>query len=176
MSLCQQRTGLMAATISVGQTKDQEWQTVNGTDGKLWSLCFPSHEEELTHNTAKLLQVNKKHPVAKLKAVGKGSHSSIRDSEHGGDLLPTVFISKDAQVMLIYNLHVEFGLFNGAIGKVVDIIYKNGHRPPDCFPDAVMVKFHSYTSPSFIKEEPKVVPIVRVSRKIDYKCRYCTRK
>ena len=78
---------------------------------------FPSHEEELTHNTAKLLQVNKKHPVAKLKAVGKGSHSSIRDSEHGGDLLLTVFISKDAQVMLIYNLHVEFGLFNGAIGK-----------------------------------------------------------
>ena len=62
---------------------------------------FPFHEEELTHNTAKLLQVNKKHPVAKIKAVGNGSHSSICDSEHGGGLLPTVFISKDAQVMFI---------------------------------------------------------------------------
>ena len=78
--------------------------------------------------------------------------------------------------MLICNLHVEFGLFNGAIGKVVDIIYKNGHRPPDCFSDAVMLKFYSYTGSSISKDEPKVVAIVPVSRKIDSKCQCCTPK
>ena len=117
-------------------------------------FVLPSHEEECQHNTNRLLKVNQVHPVAKIKAVGKGSYSSIGDSEKAGGHLHTIYLCKDAQVMLTCNLNVQFGLFIGAIGKVLDIIYQNGHHPPDCFPDVVIVKFHSYTGPSFIEQDP----------------------
>lgn len=33
--------------------------------------------------------------------------------------------------MLTMNLWANVGLCNGATGKVIDIIYENGHNPPD---------------------------------------------
>ena len=63
-------------------------------------FVFPSHEEECQHNTSRILKVNQVHPVAKIKTVGKGSHSSMGDSEKAGGLLHTIYLCKDAQVML----------------------------------------------------------------------------
>ena len=66
--------------------------------------------------------------------------------------------------MLTSNLNFKHGLFNGATGHVIDIIYQNGHTPSDDFPDAVMVEFPCYTGPAFIPDNPKVVPIVPITR------------
>ena len=71
---------------------------------------------------------------------------------------------------LTCNFNVLFGLFNGTSGKVVDIIYQTGQKPPDYSPAVVMVHFHSYTGPPF------TVTIVSVSRKIDCRCHICFRK
>ncbi len=43
-------------------------------------------------------------------------------------------------------------------------------------PDAVMVEFPNYSGPPFIFENPKVVPIFPVERRIDCVCHYCKRK
>ena len=138
-------------------------------------FVFPTHDEEWNHNKDQLIKANEIYPVAKIKSVSKGSHSNTDDSDKAGGLLRVLYICKNAKVMLTCNLNVPFGLFNGATGKVVDILYQSGRRPPDCFPDVVMVHFHSYTGPPFISEDPKVVPIVPVSRRIDCKCHYCCR-
>ena len=139
-------------------------------------FVFPTHEEEWNHNKDQLLKANRQNPVAKIQAVDKGRHSNTGSSEKAGGLLRTVYLCKTAKVMLTCNLNVSAGLFNGACGTVVDIVYQNGHKPPDCFPDAVMVHFPGYTGPAFIEEDPKVVPIVPVTRKIDCKCHCCFRK
>ena len=41
---------------------------------------------------------------------------------------------------------VQFGLFNGATGTVVDIIYKN-RRTNETLPDIALVDFPKYTGP-----------------------------
>lgn len=57
-------------------------------------FVFPTHDEEWFHNKSKLLEVNKLFPVAKITAVGKGSHSKSGESEKAGGLLNTLYIIK----------------------------------------------------------------------------------
>lgn len=114
-------------------------------------------------------------PVAKITAVGKGSHSKSGESEKAGGLLNTLYISKGSKVMLSVNLCVRYGLFNGAIGIIEDILYFSERRPP-ALPDVVMVHIPSYSGPPFLSSDPKLVPIVPVERKIDCRCHYCKRK
>lgn len=78
--------------------------------------------------------------------------------------------------MFSVNLCVPCGLFNGATGKIVDIIYSNGNRPEDSLPDVVMVEFETYKGPTFIQENGKVVPVFPVDRKLDCPCNSCYRK
>ena len=65
-------------------------------------------------------------------------------------------------------------LYNGAVGKVVDIVYKDGRRSTDDPPPptyVVLVRFPGYRGPPYINEDPTVVPIVPVSRSTDCACR-----
>jgi hypothetical protein len=87
-----------------------------------------------------------------------------------------IYICKTAKVMLTVNLCVKFGLYNGAIGSVFDIIYPANKKPTDCLPNIVMVDFPNYTGPPFINSNPKVVPLVPVERKVDCSCHGCKRK
>lgn len=75
--------------------------------------------------------------------------------------------------MLVVNLKAEWGLFNGAVGTVVDILYKDGCRPtddPTPLPDVVFVRFPGYKGPPYITEDPTLVPIVPVSRSTECIC------
>jgi hypothetical protein len=55
--------------------------------------------------------------------------------------------------MLSVNLCVSFGLYNGAIGNIIDIIYLEGNIPENSLPAAVMVEFPNYKGPSFVKDD-----------------------
>jgi hypothetical protein len=52
-------------------------------------------------------------------AISHGIHAKSIDSAKAGGLQKTVFMSKSAKVMLSVNLCVSFGLYNGAIGKII---------------------------------------------------------
>ena len=139
-------------------------------------FVFPTHEEVWSRNKSKHLKLNSEHPIAKLVSECRGLHSKSSDSEKVGGLQKTLFLCKSAKVMLSVNLRVHYGLFKGATGKIVEIIYLNGKWPENSLPDAVMVEFETYKGPAFIQENSKVVPIFPVDRKIDCPCNSCYRK
>ncbi|EDO33521.1 predicted protein [Nematostella vectensis] len=95
-------------------------------------------------NKTKILECNSLpgHPVAKIKAENHGHHAQKADSNKAGSLLPRLCLYRDSKVMLVANLKATWGLFNGAVGRVVDIVYLNGRRQtddPPPLPDYVMV-------------------------------------
>lgn len=96
-------------------------------------------------------------------------------SENAGGHLDTLSICKMSKVMISVNLCVKFGLYNGAIGIVEDIIHCNDRRPPS-LPDVVIVEVPNNSGPPFIPEKPKVVPIFPEERKIYCRCHFCRRK
>ena len=137
---------------------------------------FPTHHLEWEHNKAKLLECNRQpnHPVAKIKAVNNGRHAQKADSDKAGGLLRLLYRSQGSKVMLVVNLKADWGLYNGAVGTVVDIVYKQGCRPTDDstpLPDVVFVRFPGYKGPPYMDEDPNLVPIVPVSRSTDCACR-----
>ncbi|KAL9956688.1 hypothetical protein ACROYT_G038207 [Oculina patagonica] len=137
---------------------------------------FPTHRLEWERNKAKLLELNREpnHPVAKIKSVDNGRHAQKADSNKAGGLLPLLYLCRDSKVMLTVNLKAAWGLYNGAVGTVVDIVYKDGCRPtddPPPLPDVVFVRFAGYKGPPYIDDDPTLVPIVPVVRSTDCACR-----
>ena len=136
---------------------------------------FPTHHLEWERNKTKLLECNRKpnHPVARIKAVEEGRDAKKVDSNKAEGLLPLLYLCRESKVMLVVNLKAEWGLFNGAVGTVVDILYKDGCRPTDDpapLPDLVFVRFPGYKGPPYITEDPTLVPIVPVSRSTECIC------
>ncbi len=109
-------------------------------------------------------------------AQQKGRHSKLSATEKSWGLESTPFLCRNAMLMLSVDICVQYGLFNGAVGKVIDIIYRGGTRTENSLPDAVMVEFPNYSGPAFIFENPKVVPIFPAEGRIDCVCHYCKRK
>ncbi|EDO35707.1 predicted protein [Nematostella vectensis] len=118
-------------------------------------FVFPTHRLEWTRNKIKILECNRipGHPVAKMKAQNNGYHAQKADSNKAGSLLQRLYLCRDSKVMLVANLESAWGLFNGAVGRVVDMVYLKGSRPtddPPPLPDYVMVRFVSYSGPVLI--------------------------
>ena len=109
-------------------------------------FVFPTHAAEWNHNKTELLKANENAPIAKVSAVDQGRHARNAPSDQAGGLQQTLYLCKGAIVMLTCNLNVPFGLFNGSMGEVVDIIYLDGRSPKDSLPDVVMVAFDKYTA------------------------------
>lgn len=77
--------------------------------------------------------------------------------------------------MLSVNFCVQFGLFNGVLGYVVDIVYKNGRNFLDGLLDVVMVNFLNYLGFLFIYDNVIVVLIFLVIRQVECFCYKCKR-
>ncbi len=135
---------------------------------------FPTHEQESAHNHHKLAEKNQHYPVASIKASSYGIHKNVPSDKASG-LLKELHLCKEAKVMLTTNLITKFGLFNGSVGTVKDILYLHGRNPSSGLPDIVMVEFVKYSGPPFMKSRPKLVPIIPIERKIDCHCS-CKRK
>ncbi|EDO35599.1 predicted protein, partial [Nematostella vectensis] len=118
-----------------------QWQNLQRTHGngllqrmdEEGLFVFATHRLEWGRNKTKMLECNSLpgHPVAKIKAENHGHHAQKADSNKAGGLLPRLYLCRDSKVMLVANLKATWGLFNGAVGRVVDIVYLNGRRPTD---------------------------------------------
>ena len=81
-------------------------------------------------------------PISQINARHSSSTASKLPSDDMGGLEPKLFLAVVARVMLTRNLSTEKGLCNGSMGKISDIVFKQGDQP-SALPIAVIVQFDS---------------------------------
>ena len=181
-----QLRGLLTRMRTYDATKeDLDWLMslqVDKQPNKAWIedsglYLFSTHKEEQERNHSKLKEVNSPAaPVAAIRAKDSGPHAAKATADAAGGLSERALFCRGARFMLTSGLCQEWGLYNGAIGVVVDVIFKPGERPARHLPAVVLVEFNAYCGPAFLRERPRVVPIVPVERQCDCTCRpRCTR-
>ena len=98
-------------------------------------------------------------PIATFKAVHTGANAAKAPDDDAGGLEAVVCRANSARVMLTSNLWVDVGLVNGAMGTLQAICYGTG-GPPD-LPIVVMVRFDSYSGPTFPDGTVPITPLRR---------------
>jgi hypothetical protein len=112
-------------------------------------------------------------PVARIEAQYQYKHVNHTAKEIS---LPSKSaLCKDAKVMLLVNFVVEEGLFNGAVGTVVDICYSDPSGPQrrNVQPDYVVVDFPNVKFPdgkAWDAQNPTHVPIPAVTVRCEKSC------
>jgi hypothetical protein len=144
----------------------------NMTENALFA--FPTHAQEWEHNKAQLLVANQNSPIAKINAECQGVHAKTSSADTAAGLIRSLFVCNSARVNLTSNINVRFGLFNGAVGNVIDIPYAEGQSPRDGFPKFVLVDFPKFTGPPYMEDHPTWIPVPAVERRLDCQC--CKRK
>ena len=118
---------------------------------------IPTVEAVVEYNVAQLQASGQ--PIATIKVVHTGPNAAKAPADDAGGLEAVVCLAKSARVMLTSNLWVDVGLVNGAMGTVEAICYRTG-GPPD-LPIAVMVRFDSYSAPTFPDSTVPITPLRR---------------
>ncbi|KAK3925319.1 ATP-dependent DNA helicase [Frankliniella fusca] len=128
---------------------------------------FGTNKHVDVHNLMKLVKENR--PVLRIDAENKSRHAKACSSDQALGLPQILFLSIGCRVMLKKNLWVEGGLVNGAIGTLIDIVYKS---PDDQSPFALIIKFDSYYGPVM---DNGGVPIIRYTNSWYSKNILCSR-
>ena len=141
-------------------------------------FIFATHNEKNEHNCMQLAQLcSEENPLLCLK-YKNASHNSksaiIRHFNTRLTPLATQFCV-GCKVALKRNFQPQWGLYNGAIGTVQEIIYKQDCNPNfGHFPEYIAVDFPSFSPPDnvtpFDKEHPQVVPIPMAFQMCKYRC------
>ena len=127
-------------------------------DVKQYVKLYFSNEKIANNNYIALKSLSV--PIAKINAHHNNKAAAKLPPGDMRGLVPALFLSIGAGVMLTRNLWTEKGLCNGSMGVVKDIIYQEENSPP-LLPIAVVVKFdHTYTGPSICLNDACCVPIV----------------
>ena len=89
---------------------------------------------------------------------GKGDITQI--DKQVGQIPSTAYIAVGSRVMLTKNQFslTSLALNNGAIGKIISILYPPNCGPPT-FPDAVVIDFPKIKGPNWIPKNPTWIPI-----------------
>ena len=111
------------------------------------------------HNKQMLKQLNV--PIALCSAKVKKQTLLLAPEDEQLDMV--VLLAVGQQVMLTTNLWVEVGLVNGALGKVVSILYNTATTPP-MLPLFVVVDFVNYKGPPWDASNPTYIPILPLTR------------
>ena len=150
---------------------ERDWKLIASRDLSL----LPEEEKNEFHETAiKICAANKdlkpfnlrklkalETPIAYFEAVNDppGIGKSLSANRAGG-LPQNTVLAEGSRVMLICNLFTESGLYNGARGTVVKILYEANSQPP-ALPACVLVRFDNYKGANFEEQVfgENVVPI-----------------
>jgi len=154
-------------------TQQEKLQLMNQPDTL---FLFANKEPRNVFNMKKLFtQHSKSNPVALIcpqitGISGKNTRTSIHFAKD--DCKLPVRICRGAKVQLKNrNFRPEYGLFNGSMGEVKEIIYEPLLSPVSGdLPTFVLVDFPKYTGPPFLIEHPTYVPIPTVSKLCIHHC------
>ena len=97
----------------------QKWVEGNGL------YLFSTRKEEWGRSRGNLRHLNDRggRPVANIVARNIGEHSKDAPPEQAGGLLRQTYLCTGARLIATSDALQEWGLYNGAIGEVVDIVF-----------------------------------------------------
>ena len=139
---------------------------------------FAFNNQITEFNIRKLKDINNnENPVAKLNPLYSSCHISAmkttsRHFEAKGDKYDSTYLARGCKVELKgRNIAPQYGLYNGAMGIVMDIVF-NQHESPHTghLPRYVMVHFPAYTGPQFCDRYNNIIPIVPITSICYLKC------
>ena len=119
-------------------------------------LLMAAYKKDLVDfNKQKLVSLGT--PIFKVVARNSPASGSAFDADTADGLQQSIYLARNCRVLLTRNLWTEKKLVNGSVGTVIKIIFSENNKTD--LPDMVLVKFDSYTGPSFLDDEERVVPI-----------------
>jgi hypothetical protein len=138
-------------------------------DKGIW--VFYKRQDCARHNKKMLKKIHSRtNPVARIYAKvtqGKGKHFRKReqsDRNFDGAVGSRVAIDPD-------NLCSLIGLYHGALGTIIEIVYAEGQSPnAKQFPLYIVVEMDRYTGPVWDKNHPKQIPIGVRTKICDNNC------
>ena len=164
---------LMNLHLSNFKKGDVDKMKGSGVTMNLFATKAPRDE----HNFRELsLTSSADNPVALLKAQWNSSVRGLDNCKiHTHFRSPpsvATILSRGALVRIVdKNFEPTWGLYNNAIGKVVEIVFAPGKDPNNGdLPSYVAVRFESYCGPTWDESDPKVVPVPMVTLRCDKKC------
>ena len=157
------------------QFSEEEAKKIKDDPGTL--LLFAYNEPKDEANRKKLFQThNFLNPVAIFKPKGMDKGKPKRKPKHFIDKeIPEILkVCRGAKVQILYrNLHPPWGLYNGAMGIVKDIVFAEGENPNnEDYASYILVDFPQYCGPAYDKNFPTYVPITPVTKTCKFQC--CT--
>ena len=124
-------------------------------------------------------------PVYKIYAENTGSCAKKASSDPFSQLPASCYTARGLLMRITSNLFGEvgqsWGLVNGKMGTVLDVIFApsgpspDGETPPLGMPAVIVLHVPDYVGPVWIEGHPKVVPIIPVSKEGDCECK-CSRR
>ena len=132
-------------------------------------FLFANVEAKNEHNKHALKEINTAdNPVAKINAQTRRQKDGAKARNVGHydyeRTPPSISIACNCQVQLTgVNLCPKWGLYHGARGKVLDIVYHPNEFPPDSLPLYVLVDIPQYCGPAFIESAPTIIPIAPIT-------------
>ena len=101
--------------------------------------------------------------------VARGCHPTANKVR---GLQKKLWLARGARVAITTNVAQAFGVVNGAVGTVHEVIYAYGVRPTDDqpLPCVVLVKMDRWNGPQFCSEVNNLVPFVPI--KLFFECQH----
>ncbi|KAI3838233.1 hypothetical protein MKX03_025941 [Papaver bracteatum] len=148
--------------LSDGKSTLTDWELFSARDYSLLTIeeqnkfkhalrLFPTKSGASRYNHERLKELG--NPVARIISKNNCETAKIAKSDKAKGLQEILLLSKGSRVMLRKNLSTKYVLVNGSRGVVVDIVYKNGEKPPTDMPIVVMVDFDKYTVLNYIQDQ-----------------------
>jgi hypothetical protein len=138
-------------------------------DKGIW--VFYKRRDCASHNKKMLKKIHSKNnPVARIYAKvtqGRGKHFKKREqSDRNFDAAIGCRVAVDPD-----NLCALIGLYHGALGTIIEIVYAHGQSPnAKQFPLYIVVEMDRYTGPVWDKKHPKQIPIGVTTKVCDNDC------
>jgi len=127
---------------------------------------FTTRQGKNDHNYKRIAEVHSPtNPVCHLITSKSGTGGSSFNARHWDrktlDNTGSTYFCRDARVCIRgWNMMASWGLFNGSMATVVQIMYKEGASPNENhLPEYVIVELDSYRGPIWNVDKPNHVPI-----------------
>ena len=104
-----------------------QWEQRFGESQNDVTYLFTTNREVQEYNHKRLNQLQK--PIALVEAKHTGRSKKMSSDKFCG-LESSLFLARDAKVVMTSNVCQPAGLCNGAVGEVKDIVYHEGETAP----------------------------------------------